>query len=88
MSFAVTNGNQNNESQDSRGDSRLHSLLDDQDHQQCSQGNRRALLSEKLDSLRGKIQEIQQDSWMYVKSKSKSGSVSLSNVSSTDPEEL
>jgi hypothetical protein len=49
-----------------RGDERMHVLLDEQDHERCSQGNRRALLSEKLDVLRALTKDLQQDDWMYA----------------------
>jgi hypothetical protein len=57
-----------------RGDHRLHSLLDEQDHEQCSQGNQRALLAEKLDNLRGLVKEIQQDNWIFVDPSADTGS--------------
>jgi hypothetical protein len=44
---------------------RMGQLLDDQDHQRCSEGNHRALLAENLDQLRGLVKVLETDDWKY-----------------------
>lgn len=47
---------------------RMAQILDDQDHNRCSQGNRRALLAENLDQLRGLVKVVEADDWKYTSS--------------------
>lgn len=46
-------------------DARLEVVLDENDHQRVSDGNRAALLHERLESLRALKYEILQDDWKY-----------------------
>ena len=50
---------------------RLGELLDDADHKRCSEGNQRALLAEKLDTLRQLSHDLEEDEWMFVAPKQK-----------------
>jgi hypothetical protein len=50
---------------------RLEQLFDEQDHKRCSEGNRKALLAENLDQLRGLAKVLEADDWKY---RSSSGS--------------
>lgn len=44
---------------------RLEQLFDEQDHKRCSEGNRKALLAENLDQLRGLAKVLEADDWKY-----------------------
>ena len=44
---------------------RLEQLFDEQDHKRCSEGNRKALLAENLDQLRGLAKALEADDWKY-----------------------
>merc|ERR1719327_2463184 len=44
---------------------RLEQLFDEQDHKRCSEGNRKALLAENLDQLRGLTKVLEADDWKY-----------------------
>mmetsp|Transcript_1116 Transcript_1116/g.3052 ORF Transcript_1116/g.3052 Transcript_1116/m.3052 type:complete len:111 (-) Transcript_1116:480-812(-) len=44
---------------------RLTQLMDEADHRDCSQGNKKALVAETLDRLRELTDEISEDDWMY-----------------------
>ena len=44
---------------------RFNQLLDDQDHKRCKEGNKKALLAEKLERLRALKDEIAKDSWKF-----------------------
>jgi hypothetical protein len=59
-------------------ESRMVQILDDADHHRCSEGNQRALLAEKLESLRHLTKELEQDDWKYVPKKAGTG-LSLSS---------
>jgi hypothetical protein len=61
---------------------RMVQIFDEQDHKRCSDGNRKALLAENLDQLRGLVKVIEADDWKYAAPVSSSSS-SLFGVSST-----
>lgn len=44
----------------------MHQLLEEQDHQLCAQGNKKALLAEKLDALQALVKVVQQEDWMFL----------------------
>ena len=48
---------------------RLNLLLDEQDHKRCKEGNKNALLAEKLDRLRALKDELAKDNWMFDSTK-------------------
>mmetsp|Transcript_2744 Transcript_2744/g.6530 ORF Transcript_2744/g.6530 Transcript_2744/m.6530 type:complete len:114 (+) Transcript_2744:130-471(+) len=54
---------------------RLEQLFDEQDHKRCSEGNRKALLAENLDQLRGLTKVLEADDWKYQSNSN--GSVGL-----------
>jgi hypothetical protein len=56
---------------------RLGQLFDENDHKRCSEGNRKALLAENLDQLRGLVKVLETDDWKYS-SNSAAGSASTS----------
>ena len=58
---------------------RMGQILDDADHKRCSEGNQRALLAEKLESLRLLTKELEKDEWMYAPKKAHHG-LTLSNM--------
>jgi hypothetical protein len=58
---------------------RLEQLFDEQDHKRCSEGNRKALLAENLDQLRGLTKVLEADDWKYHSS---SGSNSIGGAMS------
>jgi hypothetical protein len=45
---------------------RMGQLFDENDHKRCSEGNRKALLAEKMEQLRGLAKEFEGDDWKYV----------------------
>lgn len=45
---------------------RMAQLFDENDHKRCSDGNRKALLAEKLEQLRGLVKEFDLDDWKYA----------------------
>jgi hypothetical protein len=49
-----------------RSEERMNVILDEKDHVSCSHGNRRALLSEKMESLRGLARELELEDWKYA----------------------
>lgn len=49
----------------SNSQARLEQLFDEQDHKRCSEGNRKALLAENLDQLRGLAKVLEADDWKY-----------------------
>jgi hypothetical protein len=55
------------QSQDSveNSQARLEQLFDEQDHKRCAEGNRKALLAENLDQLRGLVKILEADDWKY-----------------------
>jgi hypothetical protein len=53
---------------DMEGNLHYSQLLDENDHKQCTEGNKSALLAETLAHLRNLTKELQQDDWMYQKS--------------------
>jgi len=66
--------NHNNQSE-----ARMGQILDDADHRRCSEGNQRALLAEKLESLRRLTKENEKDDWMYEPAP-KSNGMTLSTI--------
>jgi hypothetical protein len=54
-----------------RKDLHYEEVLDEQDHKLVADGNRAALLHERLDSLRSLKYEIMQDDWKYQKNSAK-----------------
>ena len=44
---------------------RFNQLLDEQDHNRCKDGNKAALLAEKLERLRALKDELAKDNWMF-----------------------
>ena len=46
-------------------DVRSHQLSEESEHQRSAKGNQRALLSEKLESLRELVKDIKEDDWKY-----------------------
>ena len=58
---------------------RLGQLFDENDHKRCSEGNRKALLAENLDQLRGLVKVLETDDWKYS-SNSAAGSASTSSA--------
>jgi hypothetical protein len=46
-------------------DQRMEQLLDEQDHVRCSEGNQKALIAEKIASLRRLVTEIEADAWQF-----------------------
>ena len=44
---------------------RFNQLLDDQDHKRCKEGNKKALLAEKLERLRSLKDELAKDDWKF-----------------------
>jgi len=44
---------------------RFNQLLDEQDHNRCKEGNKNALLAEKLERLRALKDELAKDNWMF-----------------------
>jgi hypothetical protein len=44
---------------------RFNQLLDEQDHSRCKEGNKKALLAEKLERLRALRDELAKDDWMF-----------------------
>jgi hypothetical protein len=61
---------------------RMGQILDEADHKRCSEGNQRALLAEKLESLRRLTKELETDEWKYAPKKPNNG-LSLSNFRRT-----
>ena len=57
--------------------SRLGQILDEADHHRCSDGNKRALLAEKLENLRQLTKELEKDEWMYTSKKSRNSGTAL-----------
>mmetsp|Transcript_28728 Transcript_28728/g.61664 ORF Transcript_28728/g.61664 Transcript_28728/m.61664 type:complete len:101 (+) Transcript_28728:161-463(+) len=53
----------------------LEQLFEEQDHKRCSEGNRKALLAENLDKLRGLAKVLEADDWIYHSSSSGNNSV-------------
>lgn len=53
---------------------RMGQLFDEQDHRRCSEGNRKALLAENLDQLRGLVKVLEADDWRYAPVSSGGGS--------------
>jgi hypothetical protein len=51
----------------SRKDIRYEDVLDEKDHKRVTDGNKTALLQERLASLRALTYEILQDDWKYQK---------------------
>ncbi|KAL7495269.1 hypothetical protein ACHAWT_005164 [Skeletonema menzelii] len=47
------------------GEMRMNQLLDEQDHNRCKEGNKNALLAEKLERLRALKDELAKDNWMF-----------------------
>lgn len=47
------------------GELRFSQILDERDHKRCADGNKHALLAEKLDRLRALKEEIAKDDWMF-----------------------
>jgi hypothetical protein len=45
---------------------RMGQLFDENDHRRCSEGNRKALLAEKMEQLRGLAKEFEGDDWKYA----------------------
>ena len=45
---------------------RFAQLLDEQDHKRCTEGNKNALLAEKLDRLRALKDVVAKEDWMFV----------------------
>lgn len=45
---------------------RMGQLFDENDHTRCSDGNRKALLAEKMEQLRGLVKEFETDDWKYA----------------------
>lgn len=41
-------------------------LFDENDHKRCSDGNRKALLADKMEHLRGLAKEFEGDDWKYA----------------------
>eukprot|EP00569_Conticribra_weissflogii_P020135 CAMPEP_0171432788 /NCGR_PEP_ID=MMETSP0881-20121228/8107_1 /TAXON_ID=67004 /ORGANISM="Thalassiosira weissflogii, Strain CCMP1336" /LENGTH=76 /DNA_ID=CAMNT_0011953281 /DNA_START=137 /DNA_END=367 /DNA_ORIENTATION=+ len=56
---------------------RFSRIFDEQDHKRCTEGNKAALMVEKLERLRALKEEIARDDWMYT-----SGGNGNSNFSS------
>ena len=54
-----------------RKDVRHEEILEEKDHKRVTDGNKTALLQERLDYLRSLKYEIQQDDWKYQKNNSK-----------------
>ena len=50
-----------------RKDVRYEDVLDEKDHKRVSDGNKTALLHERLENLRALKYEISQDDWKYQK---------------------
>lgn len=48
-----------------RAEIRFNQLLDEQDHNRCKDGNKAALLTEKLERLRALKDELAKDNWMF-----------------------
>eukprot|EP00567_Pseudictyota_dubia_P015305 CAMPEP_0197442848 /NCGR_PEP_ID=MMETSP1175-20131217/8764_1 /TAXON_ID=1003142 /ORGANISM="Triceratium dubium, Strain CCMP147" /LENGTH=119 /DNA_ID=CAMNT_0042973397 /DNA_START=63 /DNA_END=422 /DNA_ORIENTATION=- len=44
---------------------RLMQLMNESDHRDCSQGNKKALVAETLDRLRDLTKDLEEDDWMY-----------------------
>lgn len=55
----------------SRKDVRWEEILDQKDHKRVSEGNRAALLHERLENLRALKYELAQDDWKYETKASK-----------------
>lgn len=48
------------------GEARYSQLLDEKDHMRCTEGNKAALLAEKLDKLRALKDDLIEDDWKFV----------------------
>jgi len=53
---------------------RMNQVMDEKDHKRCTEGNRQALLGEKLESLKGLVTEIRADNWKYEQEDKKNSS--------------
>lgn len=62
---------------------RLGQLFDENDHKRCSEGNRKALLAENLDQLRGLAKALETDDWKYTTNAGFSST--LSSASRSNP---
>ena len=87
------NAQQQQDAATNRAEDRTHDLLDEQDHERCSKGNRRALWAEKLESLRAMAKELRQDDWMFEADPLGNGagaaiSLAPTTLTSSDPSHL
>ncbi|KAK1738754.1 hypothetical protein QTG54_010784 [Skeletonema marinoi] len=57
--------NRSSASANDEGEIRFNQLLDEQDHNRCKEGNKNALLAEKLERLRALRDELAKDNWMF-----------------------
>ncbi|KAL7475144.1 hypothetical protein ACHAW6_001070 [Cyclotella cf. meneghiniana] len=55
---------------DEESETRLALFLDEDDHQKCVEGNKAALLAEKLERLRSLKYDIAKEDWMFDQSRS------------------
>eukprot|EP00577_Skeletonema_sp_RCC1716_P028558 CAMPEP_0113398728 /NCGR_PEP_ID=MMETSP0013_2-20120614/15133_1 /TAXON_ID=2843 ORGANISM="Skeletonema costatum, Strain 1716" /NCGR_SAMPLE_ID=MMETSP0013_2 /ASSEMBLY_ACC=CAM_ASM_000158 /LENGTH=61 /DNA_ID=CAMNT_0000283527 /DNA_START=14 /DNA_END=196 /DNA_ORIENTATION=- /assembly_acc=CAM_ASM_000158 len=55
--------NRSSASANDEGEIRFNQLLDEQDHNRCKEGNKNALLAEKLERLRALKDELAKDNW-------------------------
>ena len=44
----------------------MQQLFEENDHKRCSEGNRKALLAEHLEQLRGQVKLLEADDWKFV----------------------
>eukprot|EP00984_Skeletonema_dohrnii_P024329 scaffold13439_cov105-Skeletonema_dohrnii-CCMP3373.AAC.6 len=63
--MADNSQNRSSASANDEGEIRFNQLLDEQDHNRCKEGNKNALLAEKLERLRALKDELAKDNWMF-----------------------
>mmetsp|Transcript_13445 Transcript_13445/g.14455 ORF Transcript_13445/g.14455 Transcript_13445/m.14455 type:complete len:117 (-) Transcript_13445:146-496(-) len=64
---------------------RLGQLFDENDHKRCSEGNRKALLAENLDQLRGLVKVLETDDWKYSTNAGSASTLAVSSSASSTP---